>query len=105
MIQVLIEDLKFDAIVGILDFEREKKQEILVSAKFSADEFIDYAKACEFIKFSFEREKFLLVEDALNFFAKSFKTQYKSLNYFYMKIYKTQILADAKVGAQIEINF
>ena len=105
MIRVLIQNFKFEAIIGILDFERERKQEILINAKFGADEFIDYAKSCEFIKSSFENEKFLLVEDALNFFATKFKERHSTLKYFYMQIFKPQILSSATVGAEIEINF
>ncbi|NLK65996.1 MAG: dihydroneopterin aldolase [Campylobacteraceae bacterium] len=105
MITVLVEELEFSAIIGLLDFERVKEQKVRVSAKFRAEEFIDYALVCETIKEDFKKEKFLKVEDALSFFENKFKEKYKSLNCFYMKIIKLEILPDAKVGASIEKSY
>lgn len=105
MIKVFIEDFTFSCIIGLLDFERVKPQKIVINAKFSSDEFIDYAKACAYIKDEFEKEKFLKVEDALIYFQKEFKHNFPSLKYFYMKISKPNILQNAIVGAEIEQLF
>ena len=44
--RILIENLEFECIIGILDFERNSPQLVRICAKFEADEFIDYAKIC-----------------------------------------------------------
>lgn len=103
--RILVENLKFKTVIGILDFEREKEQEICVNAKFEADEFIDYAEICKDICGIFKKRKFRLVEDALNFFDDYYRVKFESLKYFYMKILKTEILPNAKVGAEIEKNY
>lgn len=105
MITVLIERFEFSCIIGLLDFERESEQKIVVSAKFRADEYIDYALACKIIENSFKKEKFFKVEDALEYFSDKFKKEFKTLNYFYMKILKPEILDLAVVGAEIQRNY
>ncbi|MSN96165.1 dihydroneopterin aldolase [Campylobacter sp. FMV-PI01] len=105
MITILVEDLEIECIIGLLDFERKIPQKICINAKFRADEFVDYSYVCEVLKDSFENEKFLKVEDGLNFFAKKFKENFKSLGYFYMKIMKPNIILDANVGAEIEMIY
>ena len=105
MITILIENLKFKCIIGLLEFERVKEQEICVDAKFKASEFVDYALVCEIFENDFKKQKFLKVEDALCFFESKFKEKYKSLSYFYMKIIKTKIIVNASVGAIIEQEY
>ncbi|QKF64099.1 dihydroneopterin aldolase [Campylobacter corcagiensis] len=105
MINVLIEKLEFECIIGLLDFERTKEQKIQISAKFRADEFIDYAEVCSFIKDKFKQEKFMKIEDALAFFEMEFKARFSTLKFFYMKVLKPQILAPAIVGAEISKNY
>ena len=91
MITVLIENLELKTIIGMLEFERTTTQMIKIDAKFQAHEFIDYALACEIIENEFNKNKFVKVEDALN--------------YFFMKIIKKEILQNADVGAMIEEIF
>ncbi|PSM52249.1 dihydroneopterin aldolase [Campylobacter blaseri] len=105
MITVLVENLEFKTIIGILDFERKKKQKIIVSVKFQAGEFIDYADVCKYIKKSFKKQKFMKVEDALEFFEAKFKKKYKSLTYLHIKIMKKEIIKSACVGASLENYF
>ena len=105
MIKILIEKLEFGAIIGTLDFERKREQRVRVWAKLAAEEFIDYAQVCEYIKAEFREKKFRLVEDALRYFAQEFHSKFRSMDYFYMKILKPKILQDASVGAEIEIKF
>ena len=100
--RVLIENLEFRTIIGILDFEREKPQLVRICAKFEADEFIDYAKTCTEFEKIFNEQKFELVEDALKFCEAKFKEKFPTLKYFYMKILKPQILQNAVVGVETE---
>ena len=105
MIKILIEKLEFSAIIGTLDVERKSEQRVRVWAKLAAEEFIDYAQVCEYIKAEFREKKFRLVEDALRYFAQELRSKFHSMDYFYMKILKPEILQDASVGAEIEIKF
>ena len=105
MIKILIEKLEFSAIIGTLDVERKSEQRVRVWAKLAAEEFIDYAQVCESIKAEFREKKFRLIEDALRYFAQEFRSKFRSMDYFYMKILKPEILQDASVGAEIEIKF
>lgn len=103
--RILVQNLKFQAILGILDFERQIEQEILVNAKFEADEFIDYAEVCKEIELKFKGQKFLLIEDALKFFENFYKEKFQTLSYFYMQILKPKILPNAVVGVEFEKKF
>ena len=63
-----INELSFDAIIGILDFEREKEQRVIVTCKITYtynDAFINYADVATLIQETTQKEKFLLLEDAL----------------------------------------
>lgn len=100
--RILIENLEFECIIGILDFERNSPQPVRICAKFEADEFIDYAKTCTELEKIFKEQKFELIEDALNFCEAKFKKEIHTLKYFYMKILKPKILQNAVVGAEIE---
>lgn len=105
MISVFVDSLEFDTIIGLLDFERVEAQRVCIDMEFSADEFIDYANVCEVIQSEFKEQKFYKIEDALEYFSIKFKENYPSLNSFYMKISKTQIIKNATVGAKIIKNY
>lgn len=105
MISVFVDDLEFDTIIGLLDFERVKSQKIRVSMEFIADEFIDYAVVCKFTQKEFDNQKFYKVEDALEYFSFKFKDIYPTLKEFYMKISKPNIIVNAIVGAKIRKNY
>jgi len=96
-----IEDLKFQAILGILDFERTNPQDIIVNLKIDyiyTDSFINYADVSLFIKSLMIDKKFLLIEDALNSISKKLKKEFHLINTIYLKITKPSILPDAKVS-------
>ena len=104
MKEVFIKNLKFRTIIGLLNYERENEQEICVSAKFKADEFIDYAVICEILQADFNEHKFYKVEDALDFFEAKFKAQFHTLHSFSMKITKPHIIDNALVGVKIKFK-
>jgi dihydroneopterin aldolase len=68
---VSIEKLTFKTIIGILDFERIKKQKVIIDISFeynflkNTKEFIDYSKVSNLIKKTMKRKKFKLIEDAI----------------------------------------
>jgi len=96
-----IEELNFQAILGILDFERVTPQDItlnvVIEYKYS-DEFINYADVADFIKSHMKSEKFLLIEDALASLSLKLKEKFPLINNLHLKITKPSILPDAKVS-------
>lgn len=105
---IYIEDLKFQAILGILDFEREKAQDILINIKISysyTDQFINYADVANYIKISMQKEEFLLIEEALEYFQKHLKQKFPQISTLYLKITKPSIMPDCKVSVSIQKDF
>jgi 7,8-dihydroneopterin aldolase/epimerase/oxygenase len=99
--RVYIEDLTFKCIIGILDFERVKKQKVIINLyfdyEFKDDKFINYAEVSSLIKEIMKKEKFELLEDAILTIEKRLTSKYeiKNLN---LKISKPTILKDCVVS-------
>ena len=105
---IFIEDLKFQAIIGILDFEREKPQDVIINLEIEynyKDEFINYAEVATHIKKSMILEKFLLIEDALSSLSKSLKKEFQQILSLNLKITKPSILSDCQVSVSEIYNF
>ena len=103
-----IEDLKFQAIIGILDFEREKEQDMIVNITIDyeyKDEFINYAEVCELIKTLTKKSRFLLIEDALEILTTKLKETFPLINSLHLKITKPSILPDAVVSVSDSYKF
>ena len=104
--KIYIEDLKFQCIIGILDFERVTKQDVIVNIEleylFSA-EFINYADIAELIKTLMVKHQFLLLEDAILEISKQLKEKFQQINTLKLKITKPSILPDCIVS--VEDNF
>lgn len=96
-----IEDLKFQCIIGILDFERIKPQDVIINATVEYDyhgNFINYADIVEIIKKSMLNDKFLLIEDAINEINLKLIKEYNTIKSINIKITKPSILPDCKVS-------
>ena len=82
--KVKINDLSFKCIIGILDFERVKKQKVIVKLsfeyEFKEDFFIDYSEISAFVEKQMKKRKFLLIEDAILFLEKKIYKMYKLYN-------------------------
>jgi 7,8-dihydroneopterin aldolase/epimerase/oxygenase len=103
-----IEDLRFQAILGILDFERVEPQEIIVNLTLEypfRSEFIDYAHVAKSITSEMQNQKFLLIEDALLFFQDHLKQNFPQINTLHLKITKPSIMPDCKVSVSIQKDF
>lgn len=105
---IYIEDLKFQCIIGILDFERVKNQDVIIDIeieyKFN-DTFINYADVTNLIKSQMIENKFLLLEDALSFFTQKLKEEFQNIDRLYLKITKPSILPDCKVSVSNSHSF
>jgi len=101
--KIYIEDLKFQCIVGILDFERVTPQDVIVNLTIEYDyknEFINYAEVSEYIKEIMFKEKFLLLEDALATISSQLKINFPQINSLSLKITKPSILPDCRVSVE-----
>ena len=98
--KIQISNLTFKAIIGILDFERIKKQKVIINLSFeynfSKDSFIDYAEISNLVKSIMIEEKFLLIEDAILHIEKQLNHKYPIQN-LYLKISKPDILKNCIV--------
>jgi len=96
-----IENLKFQAILGILDFERKKEQDIIINLTIEYDykkEFIDYALVATFITNHMKEEKFFLIEEALNSLEHHLKKNFPLIQKLFLKITKPSILPNCQVS-------
>ncbi len=78
--KILIEELTFDCIIGILDFERETPQKVIINISFDYNftdksTFIDYSKVVNEIESIMKEKKFELLEDAILHIDSFFKKQ------------------------------
>ncbi len=108
MFTIYIEQLEFECIVGILDFERETPQKVCIDAVIAYDfdcGFIDYAKVVKIIKKSMIKRKFYLLEDAQRFLAKKLKKKFPQIHFLKIKIVKPAILPECRVGIELESRF
>ena len=105
---ILIENLEVKAIIGILEEERVNPQKIIISSKITylkKDSFLDYAKICKIIEELLIKQKFFLLEDAIEEIIKELKDYYPEILNIYLQIKKPQILKNALVGVEILRNF
>jgi len=97
-----IEGLKFEVIIGLLDFEREKPQCVIIDLEASYDyntnEFINYADIVTLIKHKLKTEKYLLLEEALLDLKDNLYSTYPQLKTLKLKVAKPNILSDCSVA-------
>ena len=106
---IYIEKLKFQCIIGILEFEREIPQDVIIDIKinyhYNNDKFINYAEITKIVKKQMINSKFLLIEDALKALSKKLKKKFPLIQKLYLKISKPSILPDCKVSVANNYKF
>jgi dihydroneopterin aldolase len=102
--KVKIENLTFNCIVGILPFEREQEQRVIINCSFKYtyknSVFIDYSKVASDIELFMIEKKFELLEDALLELNKFLKSKY-SIKKLKLTIQKPDILPKCKVSVAL----
>ncbi len=101
MYKISIKELEFEAVIGILDFERENPQRVLVDCFIEyhdKKDFVDYAKVADDIETIMREKKFFLIEDALDELTESLKSKYKVIKSIDLTISKPDILSNCKVS-------
>ena len=103
-----IEELKFQTIIGILDFERVTPQDVIVNLSINynySDEFINYVDVVNCVKDEMREKQFLLLEDALSQLSKTLQNKFIKINTLDLKITKPSILPDCKVSLSEKFIF
>jgi dihydroneopterin aldolase len=104
-----IEDLTFDVIIGLLDFERDKPQKVIVNLEASYDytpnQFIDYADMVLLIQNELKMKRYVLLEDALLGIKELLCISYPQLQTLLIKISKPDILPQCIVSLSKTWNF
>jgi dihydroneopterin aldolase len=100
-VTIHVEDLKFQCIIGILDFERVEPQDVIVNIAIEYEyqkEFINYAIIVEIIKETMIKSEFLLIEDALKSINLKLIKEFDIIKSVDLKITKPSILQGCKVS-------
>ena len=104
--RIIIENLTFETIIGILDFERNTPQKVVINSKILYEgEFVDYAKVCEIIEKNMKEKKFELIEDALEFLIDKLKKEFPQIKEIFLQIKKPTILKNAEIGVEVLRKF
>jgi len=101
--KIYIEELRFDTIIGILDFERVTPQAVVIDLTIEYDysgEFINYADVAQMIKKRMNEAKYLLLEDAINDLVKKLKQKFPAIKSLTLKITKPSIMPDCRVALE-----
>jgi len=101
LMQVEIENLEFECIIGILDFERKTPQKVIVNLSFSYhfdNNYIDYAKIASIVKKMMIQNQYQLIEDAVLKISAFLKENFSLIETLDIKISKPSILPDCTVS-------
>jgi len=96
-----VEDLKFQCIIGILDFERITPQDIIINLSIDYDYkygFINYANIVSTCRDLMIKSQFRLIEDAINSINLKLNKEYKAIKSIKIKLSKPSILPDCIVS-------
>lgn len=104
-----IEALTCDVIIGLLDFEREKPQRVIIHLEadypYDNEAFIDYADIVLLIEEKLKNERYKLLENALLGLKEVIYTTYPQLRSLHIKIAKPDILHNCSVALSKHWNF
>ncbi len=97
-----IESLTFDAIIGLLDFEREHTQQVVIDLQadypYSDRDFIDYAELCDLLISKVREARYELLEDALLELETLIRSAYPQITSLFLKIAKPNIMKNVTVA-------
>ncbi len=106
---IYVENLTFDAIIGILPEERLVPQKVIVNIKldyeYKKESFINYATLSNLVKNSIKNNKFGLIEEALLSLHVEIKSKFSQISSIKLKISKPTILAHADVSVASKIEY
>jgi dihydroneopterin aldolase len=107
--KIIIENLTFDTIIGILDFERTDLQQVQIDCTidyaYTGDDFINYADVAHIIETTVQTEQFELIETAIETLAEKLKLSFPLIDALSLTIRKPNILPNCTVGVQKNFIF
>ena len=100
--RIHIETLILDVIIGLLDFERDHTQRVIIDLKadydYSQENFIDYANIVFLIEQELKEKRYKLLEEALLGLQSVIITAYPNIHMLELKIAKPDILPRCTVA-------
>jgi dihydroneopterin aldolase len=97
-----IEALTFHAIIGLLDFEREHTQRVIIDLEadyhYEENRFIDYAQLAAQIEQRVKTVRYSLLEEALSDLGTVILDTYPHIKRLFLKISKPDILPHCRVA-------
>jgi len=107
--KILIENLTFESIIGILEHERTTPQKVHIDCTidypYTQGNFINYAEVAEIIEMTMHKEQFELIETALEMLSATLKEEFPLINELLLTIRKPTILPNCTVGVQHTTRF
>lgn len=107
--KILIENLTFETIIGILDYERTSAQQVRIDCTidypYSEGNFINYAEVAEIIEETMNQKQFELIETALNVLESTLKQNFPLIEELTLTIRKPDILTKCTVGVLHTIRY
>ena len=103
-----INNLEFETIIGILDFERTTKQKVRINCSIDYvydRQFLDYALVTKHIEKQMIEKEFELIEEALLSLKESLKQEFPLILTLFLKISKPNILANCEVSLSETFKF
>lgn len=106
---ILIEDLSFDTIIGILEHERLNPQNVridcIIDYPYHPNRFINYAEVASLIELTMKTERFELIETALDTLAAKLQHAFPSISTLTLTIRKPDILSNCTVGVSMKYDY
>lgn len=102
--KILIENLTFESIIGILEEERSTPQKVTIDCTidypYSIGHFINYAEVAQTIEMTMKDKQFELIETALEVLTSTLKIHFPLIQELSLSIRKPDILQHCNVGVQ-----
>ena len=102
---IRIDDLEFEAIIGLLDFERDRVQRVRLSIEATYDyqppEFLDYAQMVNTTKQHIIDKKYTLLEEALHGLHNTLLETFPQIESLEITIAKPDILPNCVVNLSL----
>lgn len=100
--QIIVKNLRFEAVIGILPEERLTPQVLVVHAKidyiYTPEYFLNYADLAFFLERTVQEERYYLIETALADLSQKLFDSYDKIEKIKLTILKPSILPNATVG-------
>ncbi len=104
-----IKELTIQTIIGILDFEREKEQNLIIDLEIDYDyvknSFLNYTDIIQEVTSHIKTKKYGLLEDAILELKNSLISKYPQIKTLYIKLTKPDIFENCRVCLSKTWNF